>query len=115
MTYLAPPIRPFLGAAAALAVASGLSAQTSPSSPPAATAEQREQVLTLPEFSVQAAWASGASTAGDTISASRMNASVKDLPYSVSSMTAAFMQDFQSFDLNENINVMSAVTGNSDA
>lgn len=84
--------------------------------PPAApSAAAKEEVLTLPEFSVETSAMTDSYTAGDTVSASRMNASVKDLPYSVASLTNQFLEDFAVFDLNDDLSYISGITGNTDA
>ena len=99
-------------ACAAVTIAPGILAQTTPAP---STTLQADEILTLPEFSVGTSKLVGAYTAGDTVGASRMNAAVKDLPYSIESMTQQLMADFQIFDLNEDLSYMSAITGNSDA
>ena len=74
-----------------------------------------DQVLTLPEFSVSASSANNSYTAGDTMSGSRMNADVKNLAYSIASMTSDFMKDFSIFDLTDELSNMSEITGNTDS
>ncbi|HVU32793.1 MAG TPA: TonB-dependent receptor [Opitutaceae bacterium] len=89
----------------------GLSAQT----PDASSSRKSNEILTLPEFSVRADSADGSYTVGDTVSGSRMNVEVKNLPYSINSLTSEFLQDFSVFNLTDDLSYMSAITGNTDS
>jgi outer membrane receptor protein involved in Fe transport len=101
-----------LSAALACAFTPLLRAQTPPANPPGSP---QEEVLTLPEFSVSAGTASKGYTASDTVSGSRMNVAVKDLPYTVNSLTDAFFKDFSTFDLTDDLSYMTTITGNTDS
>jgi iron complex outermembrane receptor protein len=83
-----------------------------PSQPPRSTAS--EEVVALPEFSVSAA-ESGGYTARDTVSGSRTNTQVKDLPYSVTSITQDFIKDFSLFDLTDDLSYISSINSNDDS
>ncbi len=111
---MTPANRPLLrGLSAAVAVLS-LSASLLAQTPPTASSKS-DEILTLPEFSVQATAANGSYTAGDTVSGSRMNAAVKNLPYSVDSLTSEFLEDFSIFNLTDDLSYMSTITGNTDS
>src|SRR2546423_3997110 len=77
---------------------------------PANPAKTDDEALMLPEFSVAASSADGSYTSGDTLSGSRTNTAVKDLPYSISSLTSEFMSDFSLFNLTDELSFISGIT-----
>lgn len=83
--------------------------------PARAQKTEHSDVLLLPEFSVNAQAASDSYTAGDTTSGSRTSTAIKDLPYSVSSISAQFMKDFAIVGLTDDLSYISAITGNTDS
>ncbi len=86
--------------------ATELAAQTKP--------QTSDEVVTLQEFTVSAS-TENSYVAGDTVSGSRMNEKVKDLPYSISSITSDFIKDNSLFDLTEDLSFISSVSGNDDS
>lgn len=117
MTYPCPFTRGFLTAttfALGIAITFGgpkARAETSKSN----TTSSGDEVIGLPEFTVSAASAVDRFTAGDTTSGSRTNTAIKDLPYSVSSMTSEFMKDFAIVNITDDLSFISAITGNTDS
>ena len=73
-----------------------------------------EEVLTLPEFNVTSS-TNGSYTPEGSIAGSRISSAYKDLPYSVSVLTSDFMKDFSVFNLNDELQYMSSLTGADDA
>lgn len=96
-----------LGAWIALSIptAGDLAAQTPPGN---------DEVVTLQEFNVTASTESSY-TASDTTTGSRTNTKVKDLPYAVDSLTSDFFKDFSVFDLTEELQYMSSISGVDDS
>ncbi|HZP60653.1 MAG TPA: TonB-dependent receptor [Opitutaceae bacterium] len=99
--------RRLLGASAgSLLLALSLSAQTPP---------PNDEVLSLPEFNVTSTTNSGNYTPEGSTAGSRLSAAYKDLPYSVSVLTSDFLKDFSVFELNDELQYMSSLTGADDA
>lgn len=74
-----------------------------------------EEVLALPEFNVTSSSTSGVYTPEGSTAGSRISAAYKDLPYSVSVLTSDFLKDFSVFELNDELQYMSSLTGADDA
>ncbi len=81
----------------------------------APSAAEESEVVSLPEFSVSAAKATGY-MATETTSGTRTASSILNLPYSVQVITNEFFNDFRLFDLDEQIPFVSnAAPGDKDA
>lgn len=86
-----------------------------PTTRSAPTDASHDEVLMLPEFSVSAKNTSDAYSVTDTISGSRTDTPTKNLPYSISSLTAQFLKDFAIFSLTDELSFISGITGNTDS
>ena len=103
-----------LGFGAALALNSALWAQTPPAAKPAAPAATEEEAIVLPEFNVTGTdegW-----TATNTLTGTRTNMNLRDLPRSIQVMTSEFMNDIGALTVTDATDYMSGVTniGNQD-
>lgn len=61
-----------------------------------------DEVVTLPEFGVQAT-VDGGYDAADSLTGSRVRTVIRELPYNVNVVTAEFIRDFAAFDINEEL------------
>ncbi len=94
-------------ALAALALSAGLHAQTTT---PAAASKQSEEVIQLSEFSVSEK-SSNAYIASETMTGSRVNEKIANLPYSIVNLTSEFFKDFNVDILDENMTYIGGLTG----
>jgi len=94
----ASALAPF-GLALALAVPSGFG-QTQPSAPSAGTTD--ETVVKLSPFDVSGEQAHGY-VASETSTGTRIASKISDLPFAVNVVTADFMNDFNAFNLNDQL------------
>src|SRR5205823_2397289 len=69
-----------------------------------------DEVVTLSEFSVTAK-NDGSYVPSESTTGSRVNAKVKDLPYTTSVLTAEFFRDFSIFEATDELSYMSSVSG----
>lgn len=99
-----------LALAAGLCLVTGVRAQSS-SAPSSGAANE---VTTLPEFNVSAQTDNGYG-ASESVTGSRVNTKLKDLPYAVDVLTSNFFQDFAIFDLTDDLSFMSSVNSNDDS
>ena len=101
-----------LGFGAALALTSALWGQTPSAAKPAAAAE--EEAIVLPEFNV--AGTDEGWTATNTLTGTRTNMNLRDLPRSMQVVTSEFMNDIGALTLTDTTDYMSGVTniGNQD-
>lgn len=76
---------------------------------PAASASN-DEVVTLKEFNVTAA-NDGSYVSSESTTGSRVNAKVKDLPYTVNVLTSEFFKDFSIFEATDELSYMSAASG----
>jgi iron complex outermembrane receptor protein len=86
-------------------------AQTSTPPPPATAAP--EQVITLSTFTVTAAMDKGYQ-AGNSVSATRIDTPIKELPFAVSAFTEQFMSDIGTRELSDVLKFAPSVTSGSE-
>ena len=91
----------------ALAAAPRASAQAAP---PAAPEKKSEDVIQLSEFSVKAEEDRGY-VASETMTGSRVNTKIVDLPYSVVNLTSEFFEDFGVLELDDSLTFIGGFTG----
>lgn len=100
-----------LQTAALLALAPSLFAQSvAPDQPPAAA---REPVVQLSAFTVSAAQDKGYQ-AGNSVSATRIDTPIKDLPFAVNAFTEQFLSDIGTRDLTDVLKFAPSVTSGSE-
>jgi iron complex outermembrane receptor protein len=92
-----PSFIPVLVLAARLCSAAIAQDASSPSPAPAAP-EPEENLVVLPEFSVSTAADKGY-LAGNSVSATRVDTAIKDLPFSISAFTEQFIEDIGALEL----------------
>jgi iron complex outermembrane recepter protein len=97
MKSFQPGLRPYLAAVLPIALAASAFAQTS-----APAAANKDEVVTLSEFSVKAEGDRGY-VASEAITGSRVATKIIDLPYTVNVLTSEFFEDFAMFELGDNI------------
>ncbi|HRE08032.1 MAG TPA: TonB-dependent receptor [Opitutaceae bacterium] len=94
-----------------LALAASLSAQTpAPSRTPAAAPSSSESdVVALPEFSVSTSSTSEYVSA-ESITGTRVATKIRDLPFTVNTVTADFLDDFAAFEFRDQFGYTSSVS-----
>ncbi len=97
---------PLAAALAALALASGLHAQTPPNTP----ATNPADVVQLSEFTVSSSENRGY-VSSETMTGSRVATRIIDLPYTVNVLTSEFFEEFGLFELSDNITQVGSFTG----
>jgi iron complex outermembrane receptor protein len=104
-TSLAP-----LGTAVALACAAAAFAQPAAAPRPAAgTAAPADDVVTLAEFSVSASPTSEY-LAAESVTGTRVATKIRDLPFSVATVTGDFLDDFAAFEFRDQFGYTSSVS-----
>ena len=96
-----------LALALLLATAAAGTAQTAPS---AKAPAENDQVVSLSEFQVSAASSSNSYIASETMTGSRINTKIADLPYSIVNLTSEFFNDFNVEILDENMTYIGGLT-----
>ncbi len=93
---------------ASLLLTASLCAQTTPVDP--AAAKKSEDVIQLSEFQVSDK-SPNAYVASETMTGSRVNTKIVDLPYSIVNLTSEFFKDFNIDILDENMTYIGGLTG----
>jgi iron complex outermembrane receptor protein len=78
--------------------------------PTATTAAPSDEVVTLAEFNVTGE-DDGSYVPSESTTGSRVNAKIKDLPYTVSVLTSEFFRDFSIFEATDELSYMSSISG----
>lgn len=86
-----------------LLLISAASAQTAPTPSPSSSSAEPEDVVTLTEFQVSAARAASAYVATESTAGTRTGAKLTETPYSVQVLTNEFMNDFQLFEMADQL------------
>jgi iron complex outermembrane receptor protein len=97
---------PALASLLALSSASAAFAQTAPPAPE----KKSDEVITLSEFSVKAEDDRGY-VASETMTGSRINTKIIDLPYSTVNLTSEFFEDFGVLELDDSLTFIGGFTG----
>src|SRR3954471_447030 len=92
------------------ALLAGLCATARAQTTPAATAAKNDDVVKLSEFSVSEK-SSNSYIASETMTGSRVNTKIIDLPYSIVNLTTEFFADFNIDVLDENMTYIGGLTG----
>jgi iron complex outermembrane receptor protein len=101
-----PTTRRLLASAAVvLATTAGLYGQAA-----ATTTKKPEDVITLSEFQVSDKSPNGY-VASETMTGSRVNTKIVDLPYSIVNLTSEFFEDFGIFELDDSLTFIGGFTG----
>jgi iron complex outermembrane receptor protein len=115
-TLLALPLILAASARAQTDAATTTTTTTTVAAPPAApapsaaaTAPAKEEVVKLSEFEVSAK--TNGYTASETMTGSRVNTKIADLPYSIVNLDDAFFKDFSVQILDENMTYIGGLTG----
>lgn len=91
-----------------LASALALHAQkSSQESVPPDREKNGEEVVTLPDYTVQATADNDSYVASEAVSGTRIGAKIAELPYSVSVLTSEFLNDFQLFEPDQQLRFVS--------
>jgi iron complex outermembrane recepter protein len=111
MNLLISRTRVFASSTVLLALIAGANAQTAaPAASPAADLKKPdENVVQLSEFTVSEKSNKGY-IASETMTGSRVNTKIMDLPYSVVNLTNEFFEDFGVFELNEDVTFIGGFT-----
>ncbi len=98
---------PLLPASAVLLFGSGLAAQTPPA--PRAAPAPADDVVTLREFSVSAS-AMSEYVAAESVTGTRVATKIRDLPFSVNTVTADVLDDFAACEFRDQCGYTSSVS-----
>lgn len=91
--------------------AAGLCAQTVSETPAPAEKKKPDEVIQLSEFSVSAAEYDHGYVASETMTGSRVNEKIVNLPYSVVNLTSEFFEDFGILELDDSLTFIGGFTG----
>lgn len=86
-----------------LVLATGVAAYGQASAPASSPPAESEDVVTLTEFQVSAARATSAYVASESTAGTRTGAKLTETPYSVQVLTNEFMNDFQLFEMADQL------------